>query len=60
MKKYSDPKIRITNFTDESVITASQVTTDPNTLENWKTTNGGTILSERNFQEMKDIIKITF
>lgn len=60
MKKYSDPKMSITDFTDESVITASPVTPGSNTLEAWKTTNGGTILSERNFQEMTELTKIVF
>ncbi|MDD6763514.1 MAG: hypothetical protein PUD92_07805 [Clostridiales bacterium] len=60
MKKYSDPKMSITDFTDESVITASPVTPGSNTLETWQSTTGGTILESRNFQAMTELTKIVF
>lgn len=55
MKEYSTPKMEIKDFSGEKITLMSGV----NTLEDWKTTSGGTILSERNFQEMKDLVKIT-
>ena len=57
MKKYSDPKMRIINFTGESVVTASLET---NTIDNWKETNNGTVLKERKYQEMTALTEIVF
>lgn len=53
MKKYLNPKMEISHFSFESIITTSQLNT-------WQSENNATILNERNFERMTELTKIVF